>query len=159
MPKTLKILAGIIIFLGILSGIFLLTAKKKTSTNLINQTRQKNEQTSAVPQKVATNSAAQSGEEKKKLATNQWQQCAQKKLNAETKLFWSVQIIEGIPEGGTYAKGVLSKNVALPVHITIKGGSANVDKIKQLLVVGKIPTLRGSCVDVTTDGAVVLEAF
>jgi len=53
----------------------------------------------------------------------------------------------------------LDNDVAFPVQITIKSGIQDADKIKQLLVVGKIPLLRGTCTDVATDGSVVLQAF
>jgi len=70
-----------------------------------------------------------------------------------------LQIAEGIPVGGTYAKGNLFGDAAFPIHVIVKNDSAIAAKIKAMLVVGKATFLRGTCTDVATDGAVVLQAF
>ncbi|NTW27321.1 MAG: hypothetical protein HGA36_03285 [Candidatus Moranbacteria bacterium] len=97
--------------------------------------------------------------DRKILTSSEWSQCKAKTLAASTNLMWSVQITEGIPTGGTYAKGNLNGDAAFPVRITIKSDSTIIDKIKAMLVVGKTAFLRGNCTGVETDGAVMLQAF
>lgn len=97
--------------------------------------------------------------DRKVLNKTQWNQCKGKTLAKTTNLIWTVQITEGIPAKGTYAKGNLNGDVTLPVHVIIKSDSTAIDKIKNMLVVGKNAFLRGNCTDVATDGSVVLQAF
>jgi len=167
MNKGIKILAGTMVFLGVISLIFLLTAKtaeknsqtKVTPSKTIKQTGSKNTKQGASPvKKVAVKQAVpiQADVQKRK---DQWQQCKNKTIVANTTLFWNVQISEEIPVGGTYAKGALDNDATLPVHVIIKSGSQITGKIKSMLVVGKSPSIRGTCTDVATDGSVVLEAF
>lgn len=154
MSRGLKIFAGIMVFLGVLSLIFLLTVKKKTPVAKIKQTVQK----SAPVKKVAVKQAAPNKADAQKMK-DQWQQCKNKSMVAGTTLFWKAQISEAIPAGGTYAKGALVNNADFPVHVIIKSGSQITGAIRNMLVVGKSPIIRGTCTDVAADGAVVLEAF
>lgn len=108
------------------------------------------------PQAVASQSKVA---DRKALISSQWSQCKSKTIAADTKLFWNVQITEGIPAGGTYAKGNLDSDTAFPVNVIIKKDSQIADKIKAMLAVGKMVFLRGTCTDVATDGSVVLQAF
>jgi len=162
MNKGIKIFACVAVFLGVISLIFLLTIKRKAVATPAQQTSQVIKKTVSVkkvsaPANQDTNQAKTQAD--KTLSSSQWQQCKNKTMAAGTTLFWNVQISEAIPAGGTYAKGTLDNDVAFPVQITIKSGIQDADKIKQLLIVGKIPLLRGTCTDVATDGSVVLQAF
>lgn len=179
MDKNLKIMMMVVVVLGIISGAFLLFAKKTKAPVAVPKTVQTTAQVkSLTPLPVEQDAAAQkkqataqvpttpqakkpqaSVQDQKALAASQWTQCKAKTFAATTNLFWSVQIAEGIPTGGAYAKGTLNGNVALPVRVIIKSDSKIVDKIKAMLVVGKSAFLRGNCTDVTADGAVVLQAF
>lgn len=160
MHKAIKIFVGVVVFLGIISGIFLLTAKKKTAAVEPSKTAQSKMQATPTPKKVApAKPKAQDAQERRNLAAFQWQQCKDKTSPAQANLIWDVQIIEGIPEGGTYAKGMLNNDATLPVRVIVKPDSQNVEKIKSLLIVGKIQLLRGNCADVAPDGAVVFQAF
>jgi hypothetical protein len=149
MSKGLKIFAGILVFLGVLSLIFLLTAKNRAQTAASSKT--------VSVKKVTAQDTTQA-----KLQANirsQWQKCKAKTMAAGTTLLWNVQISEAIPQGGGYAKGALDNDPSFLVHVTIKAGAQFTDKIKALLVVGKMANLRGTCTDVASDGSVVLEAF
>ena len=162
MNRGIKIFACVAIFFGVLSLIFLLTAKKKPQTTSVKKTTQTNSQntkkTTVPVKKVTVKQAApiQTDVQKRKA---QWQQCKNKTMVAGTTLFWNMQISEAIPVGGTYAKGTLDNDAALPVHVIIKSGSQITGTIRNMLVVGKEPVIRGTCTDVATDGSVVLEAF
>lgn len=158
MPKQIKILAGLIVFLGVISGIFLLTAKRKTPSPVAPKTVQQNRPAAPVAKKAAPKND-QAAQERKKLAVSDWQKCKEKTLASDSGLIWGIQISEGIPVGGTYAKGVLNNDGNFPVRVIIKSDSPNAEKIKSLLVVGKMPLLRGNCTDVAPDGAVVFQAF
>jgi cytoskeletal protein RodZ len=103
--------------------------------------------------------APASAVDRKALNKTQWTECKAKTFVKTTNLIWTVQITEGIPAKGGYAKGNLNGDATLPVHVIIKSDSAVTDKIKGMLVVGKNAFLRGNCTDVATDGAVVLQAF
>ena len=96
---------------------------------------------------------------KNALLTTQWQQCKGKTMAANTNFLWNVQINEGIPAGGTYAKGNLNGDATLPVRVIISANSTIKDKISQMLAVGKTAFLRGTCTGVATDGSVILQAF
>ena len=160
MNKGIKIFAGVAVFLGVLSLIFLLTAKKKTpATSTKTTTRTTSQNTNKTTTPVKKVPAQQTTQAKKELTSSQWQQCKNNTMAANTTLFWNVQISEGIPVGGTYAKGTLNNDAAFPVQITIKSGSQLTGEIKNVLVVGKSPNIRGTCKDVAADGSVVLEAF
>lgn len=169
--KGFKIFAGVMVFFGVLSLIFLLTAKKKPQTTPAQKTVQATSQnvpkTSATSQNIPKTPAvvktptpkttlSEADIQKRK---DQWQQCKDKTMVAGTTLIWNVQIAEGIPTGGTYAKGLLNNEAAFPVHVIIKSDSTIADKIKNVLVVGKTPNIRGTCKEMATDGSVVLEAF
>lgn len=186
MDKRIKIVLGIVVFLGILSGAFLLFAKKKptatttavktvqasaqvksltpstTSQDTAAQTTANQTAQTGLPQQVATPQAVApqaTVANRKALIASQWKQCKDKTIAANTNLFWNVQITEGIPTGGTYAKGNLDNNTAFSVNVIIKKDSQIADKIKAMLVVGKMAFLRGNCTDVAKDGSVVLQAF
>jgi len=98
-------------------------------------------------------------QDRKALIRKQWMDCKAAKINANVNLLWNVQIYEGIPAGGTYAKGLLDSDQLFPVRVIIKSGSQIAAKIKQMLVPQKIAFLRGNCTGITTDGAVILQAF
>lgn len=167
MNKGIKIFVGSVIFLGILSGIFLLTAKKKTviapvkksSTAQIQKPVVETPKTQVPAKTVKPAATQESIQARKALVASQWTQCKDKKMPMETKLLWTVQVTEEIPVNGTYAKGNLDGDVAHPVHVIIKSDSQIVEKIKTMLVVDKTAFLRGTCTDIATDGSVVLEAF
>lgn len=166
----IKIFVGIIVMLGILSMIFLVTSKKKPIKRVNTQT-----QTQAVanpqPNKtIKTEAPAANGNniqtapkitEQQRIANvkSQWEKCKNSTLPVDTKLFWKIQVTEAIPAGGTYAKGFLENDQALPVHVIIKSDSQITDKIKGMLVVGKDAFVRGNCTSVASDGSVVLQAF
>lgn len=103
--------------------------------------------------------AAAKDDARKKIVASQWAQCAGKTMPATTNLIWSIKILEGIPVGGTYAKGNLNSDAGFPVQITIKKTSKMVDKIKAMLVADKMAFLRGTCSGVSASGAVLLEVF
>lgn len=184
MNKRLKIVLGFVIFLGILSGAFLLFAKKKeaplATPKVVTASAPVNSLTPLPAQQnkttgEKTNPTVQSGlppvavpaakapavktVDKKTIVQSQWTKCKNKTLPTSTNLFWNVQITEGIPINGTYAKGNLYNDVSFPVHVIVKADSAITDKIKAMLVVGKAAFLRGTCTDVAADGSVVLQAF
>lgn len=175
MSKTLKIFVGVVVFLGVLSGAFVLFAKKKPQTTdkvRISQTQNKttNPVQKAFETPVATtapnantNPEAQATQDniqkRKTLIRSQWTQCKERIFPADTNLFWNVQIIEGIPVGGTYAKGNLDNDSAYPVRVIIKTDSQDIEKIKEKIIVGKTAFLKGTCTDVAPDGAVILQAF
>jgi hypothetical protein len=167
MGRKIKIFAGIMVFFGVVSVIFLLTVKRKTQTTVSNSAKTQTSQL-AVPEKKATAKQnisqtstvdATKAEAKKALTRNQWQQCKNKTMADGTTLFWNVQISEAIPAGGTYAKGVLNNEISYPVRVNIKPGISIADKINQRLVAGKLAVLRGACTDVAADGAVIFQAF
>lgn len=178
MSKALKIFVGVVVFLGILSGAFVLFANKKkpqtTDKVKISQTQNKTaspvQKVSEAPVATSTpntntnaNTEAQTSQDniqkRKTLIRLQWTQCKEKTLPASTNLFWNVQIIEGIPAGGTYAKGSLDNDPAYPVRVIIKSDSQDIEKIKGKLIVGKVAFLKGACADVALDGSVILQAF
>jgi hypothetical protein len=170
MDRKIKLAVSVIAFFGILSVIFLLTAKKPTTVASDATKTQTNQSTSATKNTTAqqiagqakkstvsgTSSAvAESSEASKAKTRSQWQQCKDKTILAGTTLYWKIQISETIP----YAKGVLNNEDAYPVRVTIKSGVSTADKINKLLVVGKLASLRGTCTDVTADGTVIFQAF
>jgi len=179
MNKALKIIMGVVIFLGILSGAFLLFAKKSTAPVATPKTIQASAPVNSLTPLPTQDTAAKSKTDtalppvttpaaktpiaktvdKKTIVQSQWTKCANKTAAVATNLMWSVQITEAIPAGGTYAKGNLYGDIAFPVHITIKPDSAIAAKIKAMLVVGKTAFLRGTCGEVAIDGSVVLQAF
>ena len=173
MSKGIKIFLGVLILLSILSGAFLLFAKKRPAASPTTQVKKsapvvKNSTVTTpivnnasknkpAPTKVAT--PIVNTQDKTKLAATQWAQCKAKTLTLTTELMWNVQITEGIPTKGTYAKGNLNGDKALPVHVIVKADSKIADKVKLMLVVGKNAILRGNCTEIATDGAVVVQAF
>lgn len=173
MPKSLKILIIIAIVLAVISGIFLLTAKKKTSTASLVQNSAPSQPIDAgiqgtSAQKLASSSGAKlpiaPGNQKtkkdlKKFVADEWHKCKDRTLSPSSNMFWKVKITEGIPAGGTYAKGLLMDDSLYPVHVVIKSDSKIVDKLKQMLVVGNNSILRINCTDVASDGSVVVQAF
>ncbi|KKQ52009.1 MAG: hypothetical protein US70_C0012G0017 [Parcubacteria group bacterium GW2011_GWD2_38_11] len=169
MDKRIKIVLGVVIFLGVVSGVFLLFAKKKPATVAAPKTIAASAevkplkpvastQNNAVAPKKTTTPQVTS-EQRKKAIRSQWEQCKGKTMAGGTNLFWTVKILEGIPVGGTYAKGNLDGDVAYPVRVIIKSDSQIIDKIKAMLVVEKSAFLRGTCTEVGPDGSVVLQAF
>lgn len=174
MDKRIKIVLVVVVFLGILSGIFLFFAKKQApiaeAPKTIQATSEVKTLTPAAtsqdkslqsPEAQTPTKSAQSAQiaEKKMALKAQWSQCKAKTLPADTNLFWSVQITEGIPAGGTYAKGSLNRDESFPVQVIIKKDIETADKIKASLVVGKMVFLRGTCAGLAADGSVVLQAF
>ena len=166
MNKGIKIVMGVVVFLGILSGAFLLFAKKKTvapvvapktvqATAQVKSPSSPQQNKTAVPKEVSPEKIA----ERKALLRTQWTQCKDRTITANASLLWNVQITEGIPAGGTYAKGNLDNDSNFPVRVIVRPDSQNIEKIKALLVVGKMAILKGTCTEVATDGAVVLQAF
>jgi len=163
MSRGLKIFACVMVFFGVLSLIFLLTAKKKTPTVSGQQTSQTVKKTAPV-KKVSdiinqNKKQAELLQAKKTLVRGQWQQCKDKAMAVGKNLFWTIQISEGIPAGGIYARGNLDNNNTYPVRVIIKPGIQNTDKINAMLTVGKASVFRGICTDVAPDGAVVFEAY
>lgn len=183
MSKGLKIFVGVVVSFGILSGIFLLIAKKKNSTaaktTQVKTLPQAKNQTLPAKKTPATPSSALPAstpdlsnkteqpptssqtvaQDPKAAAKSQWTGCKNKTNTAGTNLFWPVQVFEGIPIGGTYAKGNLNGDSSAPVRVIVKKDSQNSEAIKAALVVGKSAVLRGTCTSVAADGAVVFEAF
>lgn len=180
MDKRIKILLIVAVILGIIAGAFLLFAKKKPLPVAAPKTVQATAQvkpSSTIPAKQdkaaipkndlstqaglppVQESTPVAAQDRKILTQKQWIDCKGKTIAVNTNLTWSVQITEGIPAGGTYAKGNLDGDNTLPVHVIIKSDSKLADKIKAMLVVGKTAFLRGNCTDVATDGSVVLQAF
>jgi hypothetical protein len=167
MDKRIKIVLVVVVFLGIVSAAFLFFAKKPapvaTAPKTIQATSEVKPLTPAPASQIQPSQSAgtQTAKlaERKSLLRSQWNQCKEKTLAATTNLFWSVQITEEIPAGGTYAKGNLDRDAAFPVHVIIKKDSQTIDKITAMLVVGKTAFLRGNCTDFAVDGSVVLEAF
>jgi hypothetical protein len=150
MNKAVKIFVIVVVSLGILSAIFLLTAKKKPlpkNSTQVSQTKKPIAKPNANPQ------------DQKAKILSQWNQCKNKTMLASTALLWNVFVVEGIPTEGTYAKGYLENNVTLPVRIIVKAETSNTEKIKTLLTVGKTVKLRVNCTDVAQDGAVIVQAF
>jgi hypothetical protein len=180
MDKRIKIVLIVIIFFGVISGIFLLFAKKKpavvpapktvqSSAQVKSLTPASNQQKSARIPKASPSTQAGlpktepstqvNPQDRKLIVAKQWKDCKEKTITANTNLLWSVQITEGIPAKGTYAKGNLNNDTVMPVHVIIKSDSTIIEKIKAMLVVGKTAFLRGTCTEVATDGSVVLQAF
>jgi hypothetical protein len=169
MNRGIKIIAGVTVFLGVISLIFLLTAKNKTQNVVKSKTAlvansQVNQNTVSAQNKSAQSAdkkaPSQADAQKKKvLAQSQWQQCKDKTLSQNAILFWDVRIFEGIPTGGSYAKGTLNSDPSFPVRVTVKSDGQFVDKINALLIPDKNVSLRGKCFDVATDGAVILQTF
>lgn len=171
-----KIFLGVVIFFGFVSGIFLLVAKKKPTEVKNPQTTQAVKPKTQDPKNVpladgkviqkqeAVNvekpqAPKTDAEQMKDLVRSQWTACRNKTIPAETKLMWPLQITEGIPTGGTYAKGYLDGDSTFPVRVIIKSDSQIIEKIKSRLIVGNKTILRGTCTDVAPDGSVVLQAF
>ena len=114
MDTKIKIVLGFVIFLGVVSGAFLLFAKKKPAPvavapktiqasaevkSLNPAVSNPNQNKTIEPKKAPI--AQETSEERKKLVRSQWEQCKNKTMTPSTNLFWSVQITEGIPTGGT----------------------------------------------------------
>ena len=162
MARGLKILACTMVFLGVLSLIFLLTAKKKsqvTSAKTTVQANSQNTKQATTPiKKVAVKQVVPSQVNLQKIK-DQWQQCKNKTMTTGKTLFWNVRISDASSFGGYYAKGFLGSDSAYLVHITIKIDSQNADQIRQKIIVGNTALLRGTCVGVETDGSVMLEVF
>jgi len=181
MNNIIKIILGVIIFLGLASGAFLLLAKKKTSTTEPNQktaavTPAPNQSetvnhlevvqppASAVGQPSSV-VAAPSAQTAKNQAVNDqmkidWQLCNRRAIQVSKELYWRFTISETIPPGGTYAKGAVLGQPAFPVHITIRAASPDNAAIKGRLVVGNnLVGLRGTCTGISSDGSVNFEAY
>ena len=177
MDKRIVIVVGFAAVLGLGAGAFLFFGKKKPAViqtpsaglpvQVDNKASAPNTTTKtmpgattkakpAAPKTSTTTSTTQAAKEK---AVSQWQACKAKTTVAGTNLFWSVQISEGIPAGGTYAKGNLNGDKNYPVRVIIKSDSKIAAQIKARLIVGKAAFLRGNCSEVATDGAVILQAF
>jgi len=190
MNLKIKIFVGVMVFLGLLSGAFLLFAKKKTATSATAQnstTDQKaNSKTNAVPMAggLGANNIEQGAVENKKLPAKKkatpaetgassgtqtmaekmksdWQLCNQGKMPAGKELVWELAISEGIPAGGTYAKGIIKDQAMMPVRIMLKAGlsSTDAEKIKVRLTAGKSTILRGACLATAPDGSASFETF
>ena len=162
MDKILKIIAGFMIVLGVVSGFFLLVSKKITT----NPSAQKipTENVSQPPVKAPVDTAPSAKKPKTlipdrtALLNSQWLKCKEGLLASNT-LYWDIKLTESIPVSGTYAKGFLNSKDDRLVRIIIKPEAENSEKIKARLVVGKNAFLRGNCIGVATDGAVVFQAF
>lgn len=177
MNKGIKIFVGVVVFLGILSGVFLLFAKNKNQTSSGAQNIQVQKKPVPVPKNstvvpdlnkttslpestpLKTKEPEKKVSDRKVVIRAEWTKCKAKTLSAETKLLWNVQITEEIPAGGTYAKGNLDNDTSFPVRVIIKPGIQTVEKVKSMLVLGKMAFLRGTCTDVAPDGSVVLQVF
>ncbi len=180
MNTALKVVLGVLIFLGLLSGAFLLFSKKKTP---IAQPTQKSA-TATTAKTVATattqpetvnhlspvqaadvaaqqNAAASATND---LANSQmradWQACSKGNSLAGKVLYWRFSISETIPTGGTYAKGAVLGQPVFPVHITVRPASPDAASIKSRLVVSNnLVGLRGVCNGIASDGSVNFDAF
>jgi hypothetical protein len=178
MNNGLKIFLGIVIFLGLISGVFLMFAKKNTTPAVVNKTIQATAQVKslnpsatvpkALPPKDSTiqkpeapkaDTSKTAIKELKTVTQGQWIKCKDKTADTKKALMWNVQITEAIPPKGTYAKGNLDGSADFPVHVIIKSDSTLASKIKGMLVVGKSAFLRGTCTDVAADGSVVLQVY
>ncbi|KKQ61871.1 MAG: hypothetical protein UT03_C0004G0004 [Candidatus Moranbacteria bacterium GW2011_GWD2_38_7] len=168
MNTGLKIFIGVVAFLGFLSVIFLATAKNKNEIPKVRLQKQSipvsSQPTVVTPAVVSNNDKktadVKDGEQDKSIYIRwQWNQCKNGSIAIGTKLLWNLQITEGIPAGGTYAKGFLDNDQSFPVRVTLKSDSQFLDKIKAMLIVGKTATLRGTCTEVASDGSVILQAF
>jgi hypothetical protein len=167
MNNALKIFIGVVVFLGILSGVFLLTAKKRPQTNVntkLSQTIKQPAPSNVAPPKTSTPAQVPTPpanpQERKTLIRSQWSQCKDKTLPAGTILTWNVKITEGLSaDGTTFAKGNLDNDPAFPVNVTVKPESQNIEKIKPVLVAGKTAFLQASCVGIATDGSALIQAF
>lgn len=178
----MKILFGIVVFLGIVSGGFLIYMKMKTPVsapaqknvstatsqqNAANQTKtvqadsvaQQNPKTQAAPNASATAKTASQILALDDQAKIDWQACGNKTMPAGKTLFWKVLISEAIPQGGTYAKATLLGLKDFPLHITIKAENQDAVRIKERLTVGKETVLRGTCIGTVADGSVSFEAY
>jgi hypothetical protein len=168
MDRRIKIALSVVVVLAVVAGIFLLTSTKKPKINVstkipanvqVSQT-QVVTKTEATPQVAQPSQDSEEGRAKRAaLKRSQWQQCKEKTFSKDTNLFWNIQITEAIPAGGTYAKGFLDSDTSFLVHVIIKADAAFPGKIKEQLAVGKIAIVRGNCIDVASDGAVVIQAF
>ncbi|EKE18801.1 MAG: hypothetical protein ACD_9C00229G0001 [uncultured bacterium] len=147
MHKAIKIFVIVVVFLGVLSSVFLLFAKKKPQTKNVSQSSQVSKQKPV------------SLQDQKKLMRSQWQQCKDGIMPKSANFSWNIQVLEGVAVGGSYAKGNLDGDNKYPVWVFVKSDSLNVDKIKSVLVAGKTPNLRGTCAGVSEDGEVILQAF
>ncbi|EKE20364.1 MAG: hypothetical protein ACD_8C00012G0004 [uncultured bacterium] len=171
-----KIFLGVVIFFGVVSGIFLLVAKKKPTEVKNPQAAQVEKPKTQVSKNVplmdgkviqkqeAVNvqkpqAPKTDAEQMKDLVRSQWTSCRNKTIPAQTKLMWPLQITEGIPAGGTYAKGYLDGDLTFPVRVIIESDSPLIEKIKARLIVGNKTILRGICKDVAPDGSVILQVF
>lgn len=161
MNKGIKIFIIVMATMGFLSLIFLLTSKKRpvkavnnTSKTIVSKIPASK---TSGPKTVSTSSAKKA--KSKVDVSQQWQQCKNKTLDQSRILFWNIQITEAIPQGGTYAKGYLNGDQNFLVDVIIKADSQIKEKINKLLVVGNKAMIRGNCVNVAADGAVVLQAF
>ena len=183
MEKRMKILFSVVIFLGVISGGFLIYMKIKTPASVLptqknvslattsqqggNTDQLKAVQANSIVQQdpvtqVAANSPASPAVDNLTLIDDQakidWQACNKKTIAAGKVLYWQVTISEAIPQGGTYAKGTMLGLPAFPVRITIKAGAQDAAKIKSKLVVGK-GVVRGTCIGTAQDGSVSFEAY
>lgn len=158
--KGLKILVVVIACLGILSLIFLATSKKKPVPKINKQPVATSAKTVSTETPTAKSGNSQSATQAPtQNVKSEWEKCNNSTMAAQTKLLWKVRVTEAIPAGGTYAKGFLENDQALPVHVVIKGDSEITEKIKSMLVVGSDALLRGSCLQVANDESVTFEAF
>ncbi len=180
MDKKIKILLSVVVFLGLISGVFLFFGKKKTAVTAPVQNASVNKPVGAqvagglpavsspstskvqeqkapiLKKKAVSTQISQTAAERMK---NDWQACKNKTMEAGKALFWNLAILEEIPQGGTYAKGNIVGQKDFSVRITIKAGVADVEKIKSRIVLNKNSFLRGTCIGLAPDGAVAFETY
>ncbi len=171
MDNRIKIFLGVVIFLGLVSGVFLLFSKKKT---VVAPTVQKNvasqpeapvnhlntvQASDVVAQQNATDASNAD------IANSQmkvdWQSCSKTTMSTRQSLYWRFKIVETIPQGGTYAKATVLGLQAFPVNIAVRAASPDAPMIKNRINagVGNTISLRGSCFGVSADGSVNFEAY
>jgi hypothetical protein len=112
MGKGLKIFACVMVFLGVLSLIFLLTSKNKAQIAAEQQALQAANKVAPATKKVSTTQTTDQTATQAKLQANktlirsQWQKCKDKTIAANTNLFWNVQIFEEFHREALMQKGI-----------------------------------------------------
>lgn len=184
MNKKLKIFLGVMVFLAMISGIFLIFSKKKTAANAVPHNAANSQQDSGQhaatkqlgenvnptgkttqplknldQQKNITSLSSSSSQAEQDRMMIQWRACSQKAIKSNVTLYWSMNIVEAIPTNGTYARGSLNGRKGLPVKITIKSSASEAEKIRARILPGKDVILRGNCMGTTPEGLVTFEAY
>lgn len=179
----MKVFLGIMLSLALLSGIYLLFAKPKrgpikptpqttqSTNNATNNTAstdkkkmqpKKDSPTAPTTSTQKPQSPTQTSQQtdRKVLSANQWKQCHEKTLSADTQLLWSITITSVSAIGGSYANGLLNGDTTTPVQVYAKSDSANAEEIKEKLMNPGTLLLRGTCMGNAGDGnAILFEAY